>query len=57
MNLVAKDPLTDGAEIQIGDGHFFTDSYIECSAGRVPQNGGARDADWFYVQTSFTFSS
>ena len=55
MVLVAKDPLTDGAEIQIGYGQFFTDSYIERSAGRVPQNGGARDANWFYVQASFTF--
>ena len=43
------------AEFQFGYGHFFVGDYIKQSAGGVPANGGATDADWVYVQTKITF--
>jgi len=38
--------------MRAGYGHFFAGDYIEKSLALV---GGARDADWLYIQTTFTF--
>lgn len=55
LDLVAKYSITPWAELQLGYGHFFPGDYIKSSVGSVPANGGTKDADWFYVQTNFTF--
>jgi hypothetical protein len=39
----------------VGYGHFFGGEYIKQSVESVPANGGAVDANWFYVQAKFTF--
>jgi len=40
---------------QAGYGHFFIGDYIKQSVGSVPANGGAVDADFVHVQTTFNF--
>jgi hypothetical protein len=35
-----------------GYGHFFPGSYIESSLQKL---GGAKDADWVYIQATFSF--
>jgi hypothetical protein len=40
------------ATVRTGYGHFFVGDYVKRSLANV---GGATDADWFYVQTTFTF--
>lgn len=55
LDIVAKYNMTPWAELQLGYGHFFPSDYIKSSVGSVPANGGATGADWFYLQTTFTF--
>jgi hypothetical protein len=43
------------AELQCGYGHFFVGDYIRQSVKTVPANGGAVDANWFYVQAKLNF--
>lgn len=38
--------------VRAGYGHFFVGNYIRNS---VPENGGAVDADWVYLQTTLRF--
>jgi hypothetical protein len=38
--------------IRAGYGHFFVGDYVQSSLVGV---GGSRDADWLYLQTTFTF--
>jgi len=40
------------AIVRAGYGHFFIGDYIRSSLANV---GGARDADWLYIQTTFNF--
>jgi hypothetical protein len=55
IDLVMKYTVTPWADFQMGYGHFFPGDYIKSSVGRVPANGGATGADWFYVQTTINF--
>jgi hypothetical protein len=55
LDLVAAVNLPCGTDLQVGYGHFFTGDYIRKSVSTVPANGGATDADWFYVQLRFNF--
>jgi len=55
IDFVAKYAVTPWAEVHAGYGHFFRGDYIKSSVGSIPANGGATDADWFYVQTSLNF--
>jgi hypothetical protein len=49
---VAGYALTRYAQVEAGYGHFFAGDYIaQSQAG----NGGSRDADWVYAQTSIKF--
>lgn len=43
------------ANFQVGYGHFFVGDYIRQSVNKVVANGGAVDADWIHVQTTFNF--
>lgn len=47
VNLDATYNITKWGALRTGYGHFFTGKYIEQSKAGV---GGARDADWFYLQ-------
>ncbi len=38
--------------LRAGYGHFFVGDYVQSSLASV---GGSRDADWLYLQTTFTF--
>ena len=38
--------------VRAGYGHFFVGDYIKSSLSNV---GGATDADWLYIQTTFSF--
>jgi hypothetical protein len=44
--------VTKFAQLEAGYGHFFAGNYVESSQAG---NGGARDADWAYVQTILKF--
>jgi hypothetical protein len=52
LNLDATYTINSWASIRAGYGHFFIGDYIKQSKAAV---GGATDADWIYVQTTFTF--
>ena len=52
LSLVAGYALTSFAQVEAGYGHLFSGDYIAQSQAH---NGGARDADFVYVQTSFKF--
>jgi hypothetical protein len=44
--------VTRFAQVETGYGHFFAGDYIaQSQAG----NGGSRDADWVYIQTTLRF--
>jgi hypothetical protein len=55
LDLVASYTVKRVADLQLGFGHFFVGDYIKQSVGSVPANGGAMDANWFYVQTRINF--
>lgn len=44
--------LTRYAQLEVGYGHFFAGSYIASSLAAA---GGAKDADWAYVQLTLSF--
>ncbi|HUC84837.1 MAG TPA: alginate export family protein [Candidatus Acidoferrales bacterium] len=52
LSLVAGYAITSFAQVEAGYGHFFSGDYI---AESQAANGGARDADWIYIQTSLKF--
>lgn len=55
LDIVATYSLGRFGDLQVGYGHFFVGDYIKQSVSSVPANGGAQDADWFYVQARFNF--
>jgi hypothetical protein len=55
LDIVAKYAVASWGELSMGYGHFFTGDYIESSVGSVSANGGSTDADWVYMQATFTF--
>jgi len=52
LTLVAGYAVTRFAQVEAGYGHLFSGDYI---AESQAANGGARDADFVYLQTSFKF--
>jgi hypothetical protein len=52
LTLVAGYAVTSFAQIEAGYGHLFSGDYIQQT---LAHNGGSRDADFVYVQTSFKF--
>jgi len=52
FSVVAGYAVTQFAQIEAGYGHFFNGDYIAQSQAA---NGGARDADWVYIQTTIKF--
>jgi hypothetical protein len=52
ISTVAGYALTRFALLEAGYGHFFAGDYIDQSQN---VNGGARDANWVYVQTTIKF--
>lgn len=52
IDVIAGYALTRHVQLEAGYGHFFTGSYVDKSLAGV---GGSKDADWFYLQTSFKF--
>ncbi len=52
MDLETIYAINPWAVLRAGYGHFFAGSYIKSSLSKV---GGATDADWVYVQTTFNF--
>lgn len=55
FDFVATYAFKKFADLQLGYGHFFVGEYIKQSVGSVAANGGAVDADWFYVQARLNF--
>lgn len=55
IDLVANYAAASWLNLQAGYSHFFVGDYIRQSVESVPANGGAVDADYFYVQTKFNF--
>ncbi len=55
LDLVASYDFQSWWNVQAGYGHFFVGTYIKQSVGAIPANGGATDANFVYVQTSFKF--
>ena len=55
IDVVATYSFKGLADLQLGYGHFFVSDYIKQSVGSVAKNGGAVDANWFYVQARFNF--
>ena len=55
VDLVASYDVRSWWNVQAGYGHFFVGTYIKQSVGAVPANGGAVDANFVYVQTTFKF--
>ena len=55
LDLVASYAIKPWWTVDAGYGHFFVGDYIKESVGSVPANGGAMDANFFYVQTTLTF--
>jgi hypothetical protein len=41
--------------VQAGYSHFFVGDYVKQSVDSVPANGGAVDADYFYMMGTFHF--
>lgn len=52
FSAIAGYAVTKFAQIEAGYGHFFSGDYISQSQAA---NGGSRDADWVYVQTTIKF--
>lgn len=52
LTAIAGYALTKFAQVEVGYGHFFSGDYITQSQA---VNGGARDADWAYIQTTLKF--
>ena len=52
IDLVATYQPRKFLQIQAGFGHFFTGDYVNES---LQSSGGARDANWVYVQTQISF--
>jgi hypothetical protein len=52
FSAVAGYAVTSFAQVEAGYGHFFSGDYIAQSQA---VNGGARDADWVYIQTTLKF--
>jgi hypothetical protein len=52
FSAIAGYAVTSFAQVETGYGHFLAGDYINQSQGG---NGGSRDADWVYVQTTIKF--
>lgn len=52
LTLIAGYAITRFAQVEVGFGHFFAGDYVAQSQA---VNGGSRDADFAYVQTSIRF--
>lgn len=52
LSAIAGYAITKFAQLEAGYGHFFSGDYIAQSQA---MNGGSRDADWVYVQTTLKF--
>jgi len=55
LDVVARYSPLSWLKLETGYGHFFVGDYIKQSVGSVAANGDAVDANWFYVQTTFSF--
>jgi hypothetical protein len=53
IDLVATYKICPSAAVQVGYGHFFTGDYIDQSLSS--KAFGSHDADFLYLQTTFTF--
>ncbi|HUR47267.1 MAG TPA: alginate export family protein [Candidatus Saccharimonadales bacterium] len=51
VDVIGTYMLTSYSNLQVGYGHFFRGDYIKQSLSAV----GSGDANWFYVQTTFSF--
>ena len=52
LDAIAGYAVTRNAQLEVGYGHFFTGDYIRQSLAGV---GGAKDANYLYVQTTINF--
>ncbi|MCX7826287.1 MAG: alginate export family protein [Verrucomicrobiae bacterium] len=55
LDVVVTYALKTFGDVQAGYGRYFVGDYIKQSVGSVAGNGGAVDANWFYVQARFNF--
>jgi Alginate export len=55
LDFIASYDVRSWWNMQAGYGHFFVGTYIKQSVGAVAATGGAVDANFVYVQTSFKF--
>jgi hypothetical protein len=55
IDLVATYAPTPCASVQAGYSHFFVGDYVRQSVDSVAANGGAVDADYFYMMVTFNF--
>lgn len=55
VDVVATYAVAHCLNLQAGYSHFFVGDYVTQSVNSVPANGGAVDADFFYLQTKFVF--
>ncbi|MFA5192281.1 MAG: alginate export family protein [Verrucomicrobiia bacterium] len=55
VDVVVKYSPKTWLKLEAGFGHFFVGDYIRQSVGSVAANGAAKDANWIYIQTTFTF--
>lgn len=52
IDLILSYPLLKHGAVEAGYGHFFTGDYVNES---LAQTGGAKDANWYYVQVMMSF--
>jgi hypothetical protein len=55
LDLLVDWRITPTIQIRTGLAHFFAGQYIRRSIARVPANGAAVDARWFYFQATANF--
>jgi hypothetical protein len=55
LDLLIDWRMNPTVQIRSGLAHFFTGEYIRRSIARVPANGAAVDARWFYLQATASF--
>ena len=51
VNVIASYAATRFAQLEAGYGHFFRGEYVKQSLNTI----GSQDANWFYLQATFTF--
>jgi len=55
LEVVVTYALKTFGDLQMGYGRFFVGDYIKQSVSSVASNGGAVDANWFYIQARLNF--